>query len=53
MIACCKLLVSESFVLASVHVCQAMMFLQMSEKTNVTLCSATFNLYMNRKELYL
>ena len=42
-------LVSESFVLAAVHVGQVTMFLKTSNKTNIILCSATLYLYMNEK----
>ena len=40
-------MVSIFFVLATVHLDQVTMFLQTCNKTNVILCSATFNLYMN------
>ena len=47
----CKLFGVESFVLASVHIGQITIFLQISNKTNVTLGSATFYLYMSGKVL--
>ena len=48
-----RFLVSASFPLGAVHLSHITTFLQTSNTTDVTFCSAACPLYMNRKVLHI